>query len=171
LQKVLDVCETPIEMGIHGNRGVGNPNWIKGVSGNPKGGRPRAASLAHALRSAMSRDELARRIVSIARGEAQELPFVDKFEPGLPTHVFPDLDQQWRALAWFSDHAFGKAPDVLEVGGVNGEPLFDPRELTPEGRDALARVFAALPNRPGPEEAGGVGERSADPEGKLPEIH
>lgn len=47
---------------------MGNPNWKKGVSGNPNGRPPKDQALTDILKSKVDKDEMARLLLESARG-------------------------------------------------------------------------------------------------------
>lgn len=84
--------------------GVGNPNWVKGVSGNPAGRKPRTAEEKFVKRmasrvKASDWNEIIDQAVKLAkRGDAP-------------------------ARKWLSDYLMGTPVQRTEITGANGDPL------------------------------------------------
>lgn len=56
---------------------MANPNWVKGVSGNPKGRPPKEHSLTDALRRIVNKDELGRQLWALAQtGDMAAIKYV-----------------------------------------------------------------------------------------------
>lgn len=85
----------------------------KGVSGNP-GGRPKSF-VTLALQCQEYTDEIVKRMVAIARGEAipQHTGRYDENGKEIMTFIVPSFADQIRACEWLADRGHGKAATVI----------------------------------------------------------
>ena len=118
----------PVQKKRHGG---GNPQWKKGVSGNPKG-RGRGA-----------KDALSRRIFEEIKNGNLETPL--KFALGILTSTDPNVtmkDRQWAATAALP-YCHKKMPIAIE-GGDNPIRIFDAAKLGSLTADELKAFLALL---------------------------
>lgn len=108
----------------------GNPDWVKGVSGNPAG-KPKG-TVSHITK--MARD--------IARGELENPKYLAKLRERLEAgKVAPPVE----VMLW--SYAYGKPVEKIELTGPDGQPLGLPNLF--EARARMLELLAqAAPGQP-----------------------
>ena len=81
---------------------AGNPNWGKGVSGNP-GGRPRDPLPKLIKAATKDGDKLVKKAMVLLNSKNEDI--------------------QMKALSWLSDRGWGKPAQSVDLSNTSGEPF------------------------------------------------
>jgi hypothetical protein len=94
--------------------------WPKGVSGNPRGRKPSALSLAERIRERVDPDEMIDIWMEIARGKTVT---VGNDEDGNVTIIVPRVSDRIAALNALAERGWMKPPTSMQVEAVQASPI------------------------------------------------
>ena len=132
---------------------MGNPNWVKGVSGNPAGRRREGTALTTMIRTRVPLPELVQLAQAMAWGEpvvrdalytrelyrcrAAGLP--DPPRPTAAEVVYPTVSEQQAAMRFLAEWGYQRPAERLEIAPA---PEADLSALTDEELELYERLLA-----------------------------
>lgn len=124
----------------------GNPNWVKGVSGNPKGGPTKTRSLTYQIEK-LSEEEIQLNNNRITRNELLAKSLWDLINYG--KFIFPNGREiivanakEWMNLVFkMLNHVDGLPPQRMEIVAEEDISKIDLSELTDEELGILMKIY------------------------------
>lgn len=133
----------------------GNPHWVKGVSGNPKGRPKTGTAFAEAVRELVDPRELIEIALDIARGRprVQDLVYLRnaaeakaRGEPPPPIEgvevKWPSVADSQAALTFLRTSGWQTPTQAIELSRGSDAPMLDYKKLSAAEMDALEESLA-----------------------------